>query len=147
MIVEKAWIDEVAEDGVWVETVRQSACQSCSLRAGCGQRIMQKLGDETVRVFVPTESADVKVGEEVQVGIHREVIALKSLQVYLIPLLGLILGTTLGHLLFANDAGAIGGAIIGLAASAWLLRKLAERDSCDKHVQPVLIPLRELPNS
>lgn len=39
MLTEQGVVSGVDSDGIWVETLKASACGQCSARAGCGQRL------------------------------------------------------------------------------------------------------------
>jgi len=135
-------VKTVAEDGAWIETLRQSTCQSCKARAGCGQRILGELGQETALVFAVFNSANpplLRVGQEVSIGIPREVVALGSLSLYLIPILSLLIGAAIFDYLTQSDVWAALGALVGLSASAVLLFQLAKRHRCDPKITPVIL--------
>ena len=39
-IIESGRVVAIEESGVWVETIRSSACGSCAARSGCGHRTL-----------------------------------------------------------------------------------------------------------
>ncbi len=115
-IQEEGVVVAVTADGVWVETQRQSGCQSCSSRGGCGVGIMQKaLNRRQHKVRVQTD-LPVQVGDHVRLLLPASALVQASMLMYLLPLLGLILGAVAGQSLFASDAGAIGGAVVSFTA-------------------------------
>lgn len=122
-IQEEGVVVAVAADGVWIETQRQSGCQFCSSRGGCGVGIMQKaLNRRQHRVRVHTD-LPVKVGDHVQLLLPAAALVQASVLMYLLPLLGLIVGAMIGQSLLATDAGAIGGAVVGFAAVLLLIAR------------------------
>jgi len=142
LIVEQGVVKSITDDGAWVETLRQSTCQSCKARAGCGQRMLSELGQETALVFAVYTSAKpplLSVGQEVSIGIPREVVALGSLSLYLIPVISLLLGAALFDYVTQSDVWSAIGALIGLSASGLLLFKLAKKHRCDPKITPVIL--------
>ncbi|MGD9500831.1 MAG: SoxR reducing system RseC family protein [Halothiobacillus sp.] len=115
-IQEEGVVVAVTADGVWVETQRQSGCQSCSSRGGCGVGIMQKaLNRRQHKVRVQTDQP-VQVGDHVRLLLPASALVQASMLMYFLPLLGLILGAVAGQSLFASDAGSIGGAVVSFTA-------------------------------
>lgn len=115
-IQEEGVVVAVTADGVWVETQRQSGCQSCSSRGGCGVGIMQKaLNRRQHKVRVQTD-LPVQVGDHVRLLLPASALVQASMLMYFLPLLGLILGAVAGQSLFASDAGSIGGAVVSFTA-------------------------------
>lgn len=116
----------VAVDGhfVWIETIRKSACQSCSMRAGCGHSVIANAGGEQkghVRARNPN-GCTVAVGDHVVLGIKDETITRSALLVYGMPLLFMVFGALGGEGLqrftglvwVSADAAAALGAFVGL---------------------------------
>lgn len=122
-IQEEGVVVAVAADGVWIETQRQSGCQSCSSRGGCGVGIMQKaLNRRQHKVRVQTD-LPVQVGDHVRLLLPAAALVQASVLMYLLPLLGLIVGAVAGQLLLATDGGAIGGAVVGFTAVLLLIAR------------------------
>lgn len=122
-IQEEGVVVAVAADGVWIETQRQSGCQSCSSRGGCGVGIMQKaLNRRQHKVRVQTD-LPVQVGDHVRLLLPAAALVQASVLMYLLPLLGLIVGAVVGQSLSASDGGAIGGAVVGFTAVLLLIAR------------------------
>ncbi|WP_430459612.1 SoxR reducing system RseC family protein [Thalassolituus sp. LLYu03] len=105
-------IIEVADGGVWVEAVQRSACGSCNARSGCGQHSLSKLG-RPMRLWVPGGEG-LKAGQDVVLEMPSGSLALSALLLYGLPLLGLIVGATLGQK--GGDLMSGLGAVAGLSA-------------------------------
>ena len=104
-------------DQVWVQTIQQSACESCSARAGCGQKVLASLSAGRANQILVDNSQDVALGDDVRVAIADSALLQASLLVYALPLALLMMGALLGQqFLPGPDAGAIAGAALGLAA-------------------------------
>jgi len=83
-------------DSVWVETERRSACGGCESEKGCGTGLLaQVFGSRPVRVRAKNPvGAD--TGELVVIGLEEAAFLQSSVVLYLIPILGLLLGAALG---------------------------------------------------
>ena len=143
MIIEQAEVTEVDDLGAWVLTIRQSACDACSARAVCGQRLLNKATSETTQIhalFDPNQpKPHLNVGDSVEIGVPREVVALGSLWLYLVPVLALVLGALLGAELFNPDLGSFAGALVGLATAGYWLYRRARRDQCNPKLHPIIL--------
>ncbi|MDX1457247.1 MAG: SoxR reducing system RseC family protein [Marinobacter sp.] len=120
----------IAEDGqrVWVQTIRQSACQSCSARQGCGQRVLASASGGKANQVLVDNTLGARVGDEVTVAIDESALLGASILVYALPLALFVLGALLGHQLApGSDGAAILVSLIGLAAGFGLARGLQHR--------------------
>ena len=99
MIEEKALVVAIEGEDVLLQTQRRSACQSCSVKQGCGTSVLSKvIGKRSSQILVAnTLHAD--VGDEVVIGINDNALVKGSLLVYALPLILLITGALLGELL------------------------------------------------
>jgi sigma-E factor negative regulatory protein RseC len=100
MIEEQVVITSIDQSGAWVEGIQQSACGSCSAKAGCGQHAMTQLGRK-VSLWLPLEhlsdTVDFNVGQQVVVGLPEGAILRSTVVLYGLPLLALVLGAIIGH--------------------------------------------------
>ncbi|GAB4361461.1 MAG: SoxR-reducing system protein RseC [Gammaproteobacteria bacterium] len=89
-----------------VETQRQGSCGSCSARAGCGTALLNRsVGKRFSRVRV-ANTIHAEPGECVVLGIPEQALLKGSFAVYLVPLVGLLLGgVILPELAGATAAG------------------------------------------
>ena len=134
MLTETGRVVAVEADGLWVETLRKSTCGSCTARSGCGHGLMNRLGEgrsSYIRVL-PGEGdiAACKIDDEVRIGIPEELLLRGSLMVYVLPLLGLLGGASLGANLLPlhSDLATLAGAVRrGGAHPAGALRQARRR--------------------
>ncbi|MFT6114019.1 MAG: sigma-E factor negative regulatory protein RseC [Oleispira sp.] len=100
MIEEQVVITSIDPSGAWVEGMQQSACGSCSAKAGCGQHAMTQLGRK-VTLWLPLEhlsdTVGFNVGQQVVVGLPEGAILRSTVVLYGVPLLALVLGAIIGH--------------------------------------------------
>ncbi|WP_152206169.1 SoxR reducing system RseC family protein [Marinobacter changyiensis] len=124
MILERGRV--VAEKGhqVWVQTIRQSACESCSARQGCGQRALASVTSGRANQILVDNHLNAQVGDEVTVAIAESALLQASLWVYAVPLSALLAGAILGHRLAPGSDGlAILLASLGLGLGFLLVNR------------------------
>ena len=72
----------------------KASCNSCASRAGCGSRVLNKLGPQTSHtISVPSEQP-LMAGQKVELGIAEGSLLSSAMLVYLSPLIGLFI---MGH--------------------------------------------------
>ena len=143
MIHETGTVIAVSGNDAWVQTIRESACQSCSARHGCGQKALATMsGGQSRQIRVPN-TLDARPGDQVTVAIEESALLRASLLVYAVPLVVMVVATGLaGALLPGNDGLAMLAALAGLGGGLWLARWYSRRDVA--RWQPVMgrmIPL------
>lgn len=137
MILERGRV--VAEIGhqVWVRTIRQSACESCSARQGCGQRALASVTSGRANQVLVDNHLNARVGDEVTISIAESAILHASLWVYAMPLFALVGGAVLGHQLVPDSDGlAILLAGLGLGLGFMLVNR--RQRSAGSYFQPKL---------
>jgi len=117
MITETGRVVAIRGGKAWVQTIRASACESCSARSGCGQRVLASASGGRANQILVNNHLQACVGDEVTVAIDESALLSASLLVYALPLLLMLLGAVLGqYWVPSQDAGAIAGAVAGLVA-------------------------------
>ena len=143
MITETGRVVAVEPDSLWVETIRKSACESCSGQKGCGHGLLNKVGAgrcHQVRVLLGAYRAeDFQLNDEVEIAIPERVLVQGALLVYLLPLLLLALAAILAESWFGGDVAAVLGAGLGLLLGLLLVRLHAHFNRNNQHLQPQLI--------
>ncbi|MGO1461186.1 MAG: SoxR reducing system RseC family protein [Marinobacter sp.] len=144
MITESGKVVAVTGEHAWVQTIRASACQSCSARSGCGQRVLASATGGRANQVRVLNSANASVGEEVTLGIDESALLGASLLVYALPLLLMVAASMVGHHLYSgNDFAAMLGAVAGLASGFVLSRQLQLRGA-DSY-EPRLLRVNRIP--
>lgn len=146
MIIETGRIMSIEAGGVWVETIQKTACGSCKAEQGCGQRLLSKWDGHSSYIWVLFDGgdpADYHLGDEIQIGIPEEVIAQGSLIIYMIPILALVISTSISHIQFANEAVTILSGFAGLLLGGILVRWHSWRNRYNRGWQPVLVDDRK----
>ncbi|MDC0662625.1 SoxR reducing system RseC family protein [Marinobacter sp. SS21] len=120
----------IAQDGrkIWIQTIRQSACQSCAARQGCGQRVLASASGGKANQVLVENTLDARVGDEVTVAIDESALLGASMLIYALPLMLFVVAALGGHWLAPESEGvAILLALAGLAAGFGLARGLQHR--------------------
>lgn len=150
MMSENGRIIAVEDQAVWVETIRQSTCQSCSAQKACGHGLLSKMqsGHQVhVRVLpgvYPLE--DFSVGDQVSISVPERVVLQGALLVYLLPLLTLLLGAGLAESVLTglpNDLAAFMGAALGFSLGIALVKLCSRWQRHDTSYQPVVTSLQK----
>ncbi|WP_436856763.1 SoxR-reducing system protein RseC [Citrobacter tructae] len=122
----------------------KASCNSCASRAGCGSRVLNKLGPQTTHTIVVPSDIPLEPGQKVELGIAEGSLLGSAMLVYLSPLVGLFLVASLFQVLFGTDLAALSGAVLG-GVGGFLIargfsRKLAERESWQPIILNVALP-------
>lgn len=140
MIEQEGRVVAVEAGAVWVETLRRSACSGCAARAGCGQGIMGGLGIGERRGRVRAlNRLELRVGDAVTIGVREAALLSGSIQVYLLPLLGLFAMALLADHLGASEPWVILSGLAGLAGTWIHIRRRTQRTADDPALQPVVL--------
>ncbi|MCG7201123.1 SoxR reducing system RseC family protein [Marinobacter pelagius] len=128
MITETGKVIATKGDQVWVQTIRASACQSCSARSGCGQRALASVSGGRANQILVANTINARVGDDVTIGIEERALLGASMRVYALPLVAMVLATIAGHnLTGGSDLGAMLGAVAGLGGGFVLTRLFTDR--------------------
>ena len=141
MIEETGTVVEVNNDGVWVETIKNSACASCAARNGCGQKLLASAGDGkrmVVNVSNPHEF-QVKAQDSVLIGVEEGAFLKATLYIYLVPLIALFLGALVGELLSLSEGGIILCSLLSLSVSLIGVKYCSKTLFRSCKYQPVLV--------
>jgi sigma-E factor negative regulatory protein RseC len=127
MIEEQVVITSLSDDGAWVEGIQQSACGSCSAKAGCGQHAMRQLGRK-VTLWLPLQDVNgFTVGQQLVVGLPEGAILRSTLVLYGMPLIALVFGAIVGHYL-AGEAGSIITSVLAMILGFQLARYWSQKN-------------------
>ena len=142
MIKETGKVVAVEAGGVWVETIQQSACNTCAAEKGCGQRLLAKATGKTTAIKVlPGDYGlkNVDVDDQVVIGIPEKVIVNGTLLTYFLPLLLMVLGVVFVSKFSGSDVIVAFGALAGLVAGGLLVRLHSYLNRTNHEVQPILL--------
>ena len=130
-----AWDNGMAQVSCDVKT----SCNSCSSRAGCGTRVLNKLGPQTSHTITVPCAEPLVVGQKVELGITESSLRGSAMLVYMSPLLGLFVVATLFQVLFGSDIAALCGAILGGVGGFLIAKGLSPRLAARETWQPIIL--------
>lgn len=130
-----AWNDGIAQVSCDVKT----SCNSCSSRAGCGTRVLNKLGPQTSHTISVPSAQPLVTGQKVELGITESSLLGSAMLVYMSPLVGLFVVATLFQMLFGSDVAALCGAILGGVGGFLIAKGLSPRLAARETWQPIII--------
>ncbi|WP_286694023.1 SoxR reducing system RseC family protein [Spongiibacter sp. UBA1325] len=143
MICERGRVVAVEASALWVETVSQSSCASCSAKKGCGQGLMNSLHDgrrNQLRIALNgLPASDYPVGSDVDIAIPEAALVGGAFIVYLLPLLSMILGMLAGNSLSGSESVAAVSALVGFLLGLGGVRAHALLSRNSERFQPRLV--------
>jgi len=139
MIEETAIVLDVKNQQVLLETQRKSACQTCSVKSGCGTSTLAKVVGKRSSQFIVDNHLNVQVGDRVIVAIDENALVQGSLLMYFFPLICMMLAGLLAEVLFANEGVTILSVIAGFVFAMIGVRFILAGSGLKKSVQPHLI--------
>ncbi len=153
MSEELATVVAIEGDHAWVECERRSACSGCQQQSNCGTGTLAKafpLKAPRLRVRL---TAEVRVGQQVRLGIPQESLLRGAALVYVLPLFCLLAGALLGQLwlvpLLSGGEGVtilccLLGGVLGFLLVRYFSNRLDQR-RYGPQMLGVVVPVRILP--
>lgn len=130
-----AWDNGIAQVSCDVKT----SCNSCSSRAGCGTRVLNKLGPQTSHTISVPSAEPLVAGQKVELGITESSLLGSAMLVYMSPLIGLFVVASLFQVLFGSDIAALCGAILGGVGGFLIAKGFSPRLAARETWQPIII--------
>jgi len=129
MIEEYAVVVEKKGAQVMLEIERRTACGLCGQKRGCGNATWGKLLGHSSHSFIAENPVNATVGNSVIVGIDEHAVLHSAFYLYVVPLIGLFLGTVLSDYFFSSQIYVVFGATAGLLIGfLWVKRHLIGHD-------------------
>ena len=144
MIKEQGRVVAVEQDGVWIETLRRSACSTCVGKSGCGQQLSERhreiSRDPSLSYVKVASSCELREGDRVVVGVAESSLLKASFLIYLVPLLLMMVGIWLLSLAGAADWVLFLAAVLLLFGGFVVVHVVSKRsaDMCRIEVVSVL---------
>jgi len=140
MIEETGKIVAVEGEYVWVETIREAACDTCSSKSACGQSVLEKTSLGKKQQIRALATLSVEVGDEVVIGIEEPVILVSAIITYLLPLACLFAFVFISVSLWGGSDLVVGiSGFTGLVAGFSLTRLFGHVHRFNTHYQPVIL--------
>ena len=146
MIKEWATVVSWQHGQALVECDVKASCSSCASRAGCGSRVLNKLGPQTTHTIAVPCAEPLEPGQKVELGIAESSLLGSAMLVYMTPLLGLFIMGALFQTLFGNDMAAFSGAVLGGIGGFLLARGLSPKLATRSEWQPIILSVGLPPN-
>lgn len=129
MIEEYAVVTKCSGTQATLEIERRTACGLCGQKRGCGNATWGKLLGHDSHDFTAENKVNANVGDSVVVGIDEQAVLNSAFFLYVVPLIGLLIGTIVADYLFKNQFYVIVGAALGLVLGfLWVKGHLIGRD-------------------
>jgi len=132
MIEQTARVVEIDSNWIVVATESQSGCNSCNVKSGCGTSLLGQLFPNRPAQQLRLATADLdtapRVGDRVVIGIDEAFLQQSTLLLYLVPLLGLLLGAIAGVPIGGEPMSILLG-LLGLSVGLLMTRQSADRRS------------------
>jgi sigma-E factor negative regulatory protein RseC len=133
MIEEHAIVTSCHNSQATLEIERRTACGLCGQKRGCGNATWGKLLGHKSHAFEAKNPIKANVGDSVVVGIDEHAMLNSVFLLYVVPLLGLLIGAVLADIYLKNELLVILSAVSGLTlAFLWVKGHLGGRDSAVK---------------
>ena len=148
MIEQVAHVQAIDQTSVWLDTLRLSTCNSCSMKSGCGQRLMNQATDckrSRIELPIPQYMA-LNVGDEVVLGIPQKAFIKASVLTFAMPLVWMLACALLAQWLTLSEPATVVAALLGLGLGLLFLRWYSQSEAvlASNQWQPVI--LRQQPS-
>ncbi len=130
MIEEYAVVTACVGNQATLEIERRTACGLCGQKRGCGNATWGKLLGHKSHAFKAENAIHANVGDSVVVGINEQAMLSSVFLLYIIPMLGMLIGAVLTDIYFNNEFYVMIGATTGLLLSFVLVKRLMLGRSC-----------------
>ena len=148
MIEQVAHVQAIDQTSVWLDTLRLSTCNSCSMKSGCGQRLMNQATDcKRSRIELPIlQHMTLNVGDEVVLGIPQKAFIKASVLTFAMPLVWMLACALLAQWLTLSEPATVVAALLGLGLGLLFLRWYSQSEAvmASNQWQPVI--LRQQPS-
>ncbi|SQI41938.1 Sigma-E factor regulatory protein rseC [Leminorella richardii] len=118
---------------------QRSGCSGCRSSSSCGTRVLSKLGPSGIHELKIEHDDPLIPGQRVALAIPESSLLVSALLVYTVPLLGILLFSSLFYLWLDTDLAAIGGAALGGLAGFITARFYANRLATKPAMRPAIV--------
>lgn len=141
MLREWATVIDWREGIATVRCEQRAGCSSCQSKATCGTRVLNKLGPQVIHDLQIPVAQQLSIGQRVELGIPETSVLLSALLVYIVPLLGILLCSSVLYFLMGSDIAAVLGALVGGGLGFIVARFYAARLADNAAVHPVILQI------
>ena len=131
-------------DRVWVEIIRQSACNTCAAQKGCGHSVLEKIYSGRRHQVLASTDLHLIEGDEVVLGVPENTVFKGSFILYLVPILSIISGMWAAGLMSSSvaingDLLSAFGALLGISVGGWFIRRHSRINSDNADYLPTVM--------
>ena len=146
MIEQTAKVLRIENDVVVIEVKRQTACGSCSAKAGCGKSLLDNIFKVKPLLLSIPNTIEAKENDDVIVGLNESAIVQASFYLYFFPLFIMIVSAMLSSFVFTDQYSeilSIIAAAFGLFLGGYLSRIILDKKGKDSvnYFKPMLIKI------
>lgn len=146
MIEQQARVISVDADVVGFATEQAGGCSSCSAKGGCGTSLIAQLfpnrPEQTLLLPRTQCPPSIQSGERWVLAINEQHFGVMAVLLYLVPLMGLLLGSMLGHWLIAKELFVVLMGLSGLYGGLLWSRHQARRH--EQRLREAIVVLRKV---
>ena len=140
--VDRTIRDHDSRPYVTVRAQRQSACETCQSKAGCGQGALAQLAGGRCLELTVVNELDAEPGDIVVLAIPEQGLLTASLLVYLLPLLLMIVSSVIVQSVLSWSDGAVAlTGLLALASGFVLARRVANRTGREQRFSPKMVAI------
>lgn len=145
-MIESGRVLALDEQHVWVETVAQSSCNSCSARKGCGQATLASMHpsrQNSLRLAQPSSGiiSSINLNDTVDFSVPDTLISTSAALVYLMPLLFMMASVIVANLMALSEGVSILLALSSLGIGFIAVHKFAV-GGLEKKMAPTIVAVR-----
>ncbi len=141
MVEESGHVVAVEGNYAWVSVERRTACESCSVKKGCGTSVLSKVVGKKIATIKVDNVLNANVGDPVRIGIDDQAMIGGSALIYVLPLLIMFVFSILINILFRQESYTILAALAGLGFGFLLIKHLLASKSIKQSFQAQLITI------
>ena len=145
MIEETATVVAINGNLVTVKSSIKSTCHSCNQQDDCGSgQIAKAIPHKSLTTRFKNSNFNLNIGDEVVIGLSQKSIISSALQVYMLPLIAMIIFAALGQFILVQQHGvhelvALMFAIIGGFLGHFIAKYLQTKQQTQLNLQPKLL--------
>lgn len=140
MIEERVTVERLDAGHAWVVAGSREGCPRCEAGQGCGGGVLGKMTRQKVRrVRVRNPLTNLRIGDAVIIGLDESALMTASIVMYLVPLLLMLAGGSVGDIFGPHPSLTFLGAATGFALGLGILRRYNDNARNDERYEPVIL--------
>ncbi|WOH37327.1 SoxR reducing system RseC family protein [Thalassotalea fonticola] len=145
MIEETATVVAIEGNQVIVKSVIKSTCHSCNQQDDCGSgQIAKAIPHKALTTRFENTTAQLKLGDEVVIGLSEKSVISSALQVYMLPLFAMIVFAAIGQFILVeqqqmHELLALVFAVLGGYLGHLTAKVLQAKQQVQSNLQPKLL--------